>query len=123
MSTDYLGPRIRNLRKAMQMSQKDLAEILGLSRSAVASYENGARYPDYSTLVKIASYFQVSVDYLLGIDQKSNKSYQQYDLLEEIAQMLDAAPIDPEEKQLVLKEISDYFKWKLYLAQHPDRKE
>lgn len=122
MSTDYLGPRIRNLRKAMQMSQKDLAEILGLSRSAVASYENGARYPDYSTLVKIASYFQVSVDYLLGIDTKSNR-YLQYERLEEIAQMLDAAPIDPEEKQLVLKEISDYFKWKLYLAQHPDRKE
>ena len=122
MSTDYLGPRIRNLSKAMQMSQKELAEILGISRSAVASYENGARYPDYSTLVKIASYFQVSVDYLLGIDTKSNR-YLQYERLEEIAQMLDAAPIDPEEKQLVLKEISDYFKWKLYLAQHPDRKE
>lgn len=122
MGADHFGLRVRTLRKALRLTQKDLADTLGVSRSAVASYENGTRYPDYSVLLKMASFFQVSVDHLLGVDAMNKEDSVQYTLLDEIAQMLNAAPIHPDEKQKVLEEISDYFKWKLYLAQHPEKK-
>ncbi|CFW99416.1 Cro/C1-type helix-turn-helix domain [Syntrophomonas zehnderi OL-4] len=121
MEVDHLGRRIRNLRKASNLSQQDLSQILGVSRSAIASYENGSRYPDHVTLIKMASYFEVSVDYLLGVN--TNKSGNQYVVLDEIATMLNQASIHPDEKKQVLQEVNDFFKWKLHHAQHRDRKE
>lgn len=45
---------------------KHLGEIIGVSESAVSQYENGKRQPDQTILIKIADYFNVSTDYLLG---------------------------------------------------------
>ena len=56
------------LRKSKGATQKELADFLGISRQAYANYENGNREPDNNTLLKLASYFNVSVDYLLGND-------------------------------------------------------
>lgn len=61
--------RLRSLREQHKISQKDFAEILGVSNVVLSRYENGERKPDYDMLIKIAEYFDVSVDYLLG---KSN---------------------------------------------------
>lgn len=122
MEANLLGMRIRNLRKASNLSQQDLAQTLGLSRSAVASYENGSRYPDHATLIKMAGYFEVSVDYLLGVNTNKDASQVQYAVLDEIAIMLNQAPIHPDEKKRVLQEVNDFFKWKLHLAQHHDKK-
>lgn len=57
---------IRKLRKENKITMKHLGEILGVSESAVSQYENGKRQPDQEMLAKIADYFDVSVDYLLG---------------------------------------------------------
>ena len=48
------------------MLQKAVADYIGLSRQAYAHYEFGDRYPDLKTLCKLADFFGVSVDYLLG---------------------------------------------------------
>lgn len=58
--------RLRKLRKSKGLSQYTLAEQLGLSRGQIGNYEQGSREPDYETLIKIADYFNVSVDYILG---------------------------------------------------------
>ncbi len=59
--------RLKRLRKERGLTQDDLAEELGVSRSSVSGYEtNRAAEPDYRSLVKIADLFQVSTDYLLG---------------------------------------------------------
>ncbi|PEO55590.1 transcriptional regulator [Bacillus toyonensis] len=63
-----LGKKIAELRKNQKLSQYDLAERLGFSRGKLANYEQGQREPDYDTLKKIADYFEVSTDYLLGRD-------------------------------------------------------
>lgn len=54
------------LRKERGITQKKLGEYLGVSRSTVAMWESGKNEPDGEMLVKIAEYFDVSTDYLLG---------------------------------------------------------
>jgi transcriptional regulator with XRE-family HTH domain len=59
--------RLKNLRTQKGVTQEDVAKALGVSRAAIAGYESGKkREPDYETLSRIADYFRVSVDYLLG---------------------------------------------------------
>lgn len=48
-------------------TQKQVAEEIGISRSALSQYATGNREPDYATLIKLAKYFGVSVDYLIGV--------------------------------------------------------
>lgn len=57
---------IKQLREEKGLSQKDVAEYLGITRQAIASYELAKREPDYEILYKLADYFGVSADYLLG---------------------------------------------------------
>lgn len=57
---------LRKLRKEKNITMKQLANYLKISESAISQYENEKREPDYNTLCKLADYFGVSVDYLLG---------------------------------------------------------
>lgn len=59
---------LKDLRKNKGMSQIELAKALGISTSSVAMYEVGKREPNFILLKKIASYFKVDVNYLLGMD-------------------------------------------------------
>ncbi len=61
-----VGQMIAKLRKEKNYCQKQLAAQLNLSVSTISNYENGVHYPDYETLCKIADYFGVTTDYLLG---------------------------------------------------------
>ena len=58
--------KIKELRSEKGITQTELASYLKISARAVGYYENGEREPDYDTLLKIAEYFDVSIDYLLG---------------------------------------------------------
>lgn len=60
-------PRLFELMKMQKMSQKELAEIIGVSQSNVTDWKNGKCIPSAPVLAKIATYFGVSVDYLLGL--------------------------------------------------------
>lgn len=66
------GDRLRELRKMRpNLSQKKLGEHLGLAESTISMYEQNRREPEYEILIKIADYFDVSIDYLLrGTDPK-----------------------------------------------------
>ena len=57
--------RIRELREESGLKLKELSKIIGVSESTMSLYENGKHEPDYTTLIKIADYFKVSLDYLL----------------------------------------------------------
>lgn len=61
----------RQLRIASGLTQNEMAEKIGISRSTIGMYETGAREPDFETLEKIADFFNVDTDYLLG---RSNKT-------------------------------------------------
>ncbi|MZQ75220.1 MAG: helix-turn-helix domain-containing protein [Peptoclostridium sp.] len=74
---DLFGDRLRRLRERRQIYQKDLAKILGVSAGAIGMYETNKRTPDFEILNKIADYFDVTVDYLLGrTDDEEIKIYE-----------------------------------------------
>jgi HTH-type transcriptional regulator, competence development regulator len=65
-----LGSNIRKLREKENLSQKDFAKKIGISNVVLSRYEKDERKPDYDMLNKIADYFEVSIDHLLGREEK-----------------------------------------------------
>lgn len=61
-----LGERLRRLRTQKKLTQTEFANKIGITRGTYAHYEINKRQPDYETLVKIAEFYNVSTDYLLG---------------------------------------------------------
>lgn len=57
---------MKKIRESLQLTQVKVANDLKLSRQVYNFYENGKRNPDMQTLIKIADYYGVSIDYLLG---------------------------------------------------------
>jgi len=62
--------RIRHLREDSDLSQTHFAKFLSLSQRSLSHYENGTREIPIETLIKIADYFDCSIDYLLGRTNK-----------------------------------------------------
>jgi HTH-type transcriptional regulator, competence development regulator len=65
-----LGSNIRKLREKENLSQKDFAKRIGISNVVLSRYEKDERKPDYDMLNKIADYFDVTIDHLLGREEK-----------------------------------------------------
>lgn len=61
--------RLKELRKKRNLSQKDLAAILNTSNSSICDWECGRSQPDIETLIELAKYFEVTIDYLVGLDE------------------------------------------------------
>ena len=57
--------RLKYLRKQKGISQIKLAMDLSMNQNSISRYENETREADYATLIKLADYFDVSIDYLL----------------------------------------------------------
>lgn len=58
--------RLKELRKRRNISQIKLAMDLNMSQNSISRYETGAHEADYKTLIALADYFDVSIDYMLG---------------------------------------------------------
>ena len=67
-----LGENLLNLRKINGFSQEDVAEKIGVSRQAVAKWENGTTSPDIANCVALARLYNVTVDELLTFDSQEN---------------------------------------------------
>ena len=61
------GIRLKQLRKQRKINQVELARRLGISRTTLSHHETGRNEPDVVMLIKYAQYYNVSVDYILGI--------------------------------------------------------
>lgn len=66
MIKEMFPARLKSMRKKTKLTQEEIAERFGVARSTYSGYETGNAEPDLITLNKIADYFQVSTDYLLG---------------------------------------------------------
>lgn len=99
------GERIAELRNKRGLSQYALAEKLGFSRGKLANYEQGTRQPDYETLKKIANFFDVTTDYLLGVTDNPNS---------DISIAYDGGPQyeDEDEREFIEQQLEQYRKMK-----------
>ena len=64
------GNRLKTLRIRENMTQQQLANKLGLTKSVISAYETDLRLPSYDVLIHIAKIFNVTSDFLLGLEQK-----------------------------------------------------
>ena len=63
--------RIRDLREDQDLRQVDVAEAIGIDQRSLSNYETGKNNPDSETVIKLARFFEVSCDYLLGVSDLS----------------------------------------------------
>lgn len=66
MSSKSIAERLRDLRSEKKLNQDEVSEACGISRIALARYETGTRTPRAEIAARLADYYGVSVDYLLG---------------------------------------------------------
>ena len=93
----------KRLRIASGLTQAEMAEKLGISRSTIGMYETGAREPDFETLELIADFFNVDIDYLLGRTDKTTilpETVGYYYLNDETRQIAQEAFENPELRTL-----------------------
>lgn len=117
-----LEERLKSARKATGISQKDIAKKLFISQQAYAKYETGAATPNPETLKKIAEFFNVSTDYLLGNNLKNNETFSKNSIkipvLGEVAagfpMFADENIIDYEEIPAEMAKNDDYFALKIH---------
>lgn len=95
--------RLKDLRKQARLTQVDVAEKLGISQPAYASWERGAKKPTQENLVKIAQIFNVSVDYLVGNSDEENTNKDLEDI--ELLFRMNSKGMTDEEKEVFKKEL------------------
>lgn len=101
--------RFKECRNKKGVTQQDVADVLNITRAGYSNIENGKREPDYESLCKLADYFEVSIDYLLGrtnnpalIDEVfAAHTMDHSDLAPELAEKLE------EYKQMLIKTYGD----------------
>ncbi|MGU3473906.1 helix-turn-helix domain-containing protein [Paenibacillus sp. D51F] len=69
-----MGDRLRELRLNKNMSQEEVSKKIGITRSAYSHYEINNRQPVYETLIKLATFFEVSLDYMIGGEQNQSEA-------------------------------------------------
>ena len=82
---------LKKLREDARVSQRILAENIGVSQQSINKYENHNIEPDIETLVRMADYFDTSVDYLIGhsSERRRQESIRSFDLNEKEAALVE----------------------------------
>jgi transcriptional regulator with XRE-family HTH domain len=71
-----LGEKLKSLRLGKRITQTEMANRLGISPIMVSSYELEKRSPSYEVLIKLAAFFGVTTDYLLGLEKERTLNLQ-----------------------------------------------
>lgn len=100
------GIILSNLRMEKQLKQKDLAQALGISAGTIGMYETHQRRPTIEMLMKIAQYFNVTTDYLLGLSDFPETGDH---LSDEEHKLIDTFRcLDADQKQVVLGKAAEF---------------
>ena len=96
--------RLKDLRKQANFTQVEVAEKLGISQPAYASWERGAKKPTQENLIKIAQVLNVSVDYLVGNSEEKSDELDNIELLFR----MNSKGLNEEEKAVFKKELIEF---------------
>lgn len=102
---------LKKLRTDKGISQRTLASVLSISQQSINKYENHNIEPDIETLIRIADYFNTSVDYLIGHAQVDHKieELHPYDLNAEELEFIDGyRKLTPKQRKSILLIIETY---------------
>ena len=114
-----LNEKLASLRKEKGLSQYEVADRLNLSRGQLANYEQGSRQPDYDTLKKIATFYEVSLDDLLDHnkfdkdrngDENFDKEFEEFIIDPELKRWHKELPKSPEEDLRKLRKMWEIIK-------------
>lgn len=70
-----LSERLKSQRQLLRLSQKEVANAIGVSPAIISNYENGERTPSIEILMSLAGLYRCSTDYLLGIITENNLNH------------------------------------------------
>lgn len=70
-----VGQKLLSIRKELGYNQQNVASAIGISRAALSYYEKGERSVDIETLYKLATFYNISIDYLFGLKDSSSPEY------------------------------------------------
>ena len=76
------GERLKSLRKSKKMTQIELSRVLGVDHTTISKWESGIYETDFETAQRIAQYFGVSADYLLGKEHQEVKNLTETEILD-----------------------------------------
>lgn len=100
------GDRLRLLRESRKITQIRLSTHLGISQEAISAYERKESMPNIDVLIEISRFFNVSIDYLLGLDNvKKRISEKELDEFE-IALITNYRKLEQSEQELLIKIIA-----------------
>ena len=109
MNENKFSQIIKELRKKNNLTQQQLADIVGITATGVSYWESGNATPNTETLNKLSNYFGVTVNYLLGIKDKIEEE----DNSRTAIIFRKAEQVDPKEKEKRSLEYADFSKqWK-----------
>lgn len=106
--TDTIGSRIRFLREQSDLTQAELADIIGVTASAIGLYENDKREPSLKVLNKFADYFNSSADYLLGRDAAFKRCSMSLESAIRSAATYNGVKLSDADKEAIIELAKDY---------------
>lgn len=107
-----LGERYRDLRKDRKLTQDDLAQYLGLTRSAINTWEQGLSIPSVNMIISLSQFYGVTTDYLLGLDNSdlvdiSKLSPEDRVMVHDLVKRLSLPTKKMKKETEIIKELSD----------------
>lgn len=73
-----IGSKLKNARKAKEITQEHAAELLDVSRQTISNWENNKSYPDIISVIKMSDIYSVSLDHLLKEEKEMEQTYQEF---------------------------------------------
>lgn len=106
--------RLKELRQKKNISQQQLAEIIGVSQQSINKYENHSIEPDIATLIRFADYFNTSVDYLIGNSdtERKNEAVTPFDLNIDEAQLINSYRTLTEKEKASIRLVTENYSCK-----------
>jgi len=102
---ERIGQRLARIRKEAGLTQQELADKLGISRSSLAEYERGRFHLNDSLLIKISQTMKISTDSLLGL--KDSKNYEGQLSLRFVKRLVEIEKLPEVRKKLILRNLDD----------------
>lgn len=103
--------RLKNLRIQLGLTQKDIAEMLNLPQTTYRNYEQDCREPTATTLKRLADFYGVSCDYLLGFESEKKSPEEAEEETEILNSIVEELKSFTKEERLKVRDYCDYIKY------------